>query len=100
MITLTPDHLLNLPNNAPEPIYDEKGELVEVVMKNGFYYTLPMQSSLSVEYNGKQLVNERLNIAQFGKTLSLPADLLDKNDKGILFHPESGAIKKIINKNN
>ncbi len=99
LITLTPDQLLNLPDNEAEPIYDEKGELLEMVKKNGFFYRVPMQSTLMLEYNGQPLMKEKLQIAQFGKTLSLPADLLDNNDKGIIFYPETGAIKKIINKN-
>lgn len=95
-ITLTPNALMNLPENEVEPTYDKKGALIELVKKNGLYYRLPAMSTLKVDYDNKQVLSKQLQVAQFGKVLSLPSELLDNNKRGVVFYPETGAIKKIL----
>ncbi len=69
-----------------------------VPVKYGLYYRIPGMISVSLQLADLMLAQQKMQVAQKGKVIPLPNDYLSTNQYGIEFYPESGALKKIIEK--
>lgn len=73
-------------------------KIMEVTRKNprGFYYRIPAYACVTVSFNDTVKAKKRLQIAQLGRVVSLPPTRgTYKNNNGVTFHTETGALKKI-----
>jgi hypothetical protein len=55
---------------------------------NGYYYRLPDYADVSLLFGGKEMINGRFLIAQYGVVISLPPDIIDINT-----YPYTAALK-------
>lgn len=63
--------------------------------KKGIYYCLPGSADIEIYDETESLYSKKIEVAQFGTTVSLPVHFLDKNKVQIIFNTETGAIKSI-----
>lgn len=92
---------LSLKNKEPreKQILTPKEEKeMEKKFSAGIIYNIPNKASLTVTYNGKNVVQKELDIAQYGIQDVLVPKMFDNNKQPIkvIFYPELGAIKQII----
>ncbi len=69
-----------------------------IPIKYGLYYRIPGMISVSLQLADLILAQQKIQIAQKGRIIPLPIDYLTNNQYGIEFYPESGALKKIVQK--
>lgn len=92
---------LSLINKNPieKPILTAKEEkaLAEKFAK-GIIYNIPAKASLNITFNGKSLIQKDIDIVQYGTQEVLVNKMFENNKKPVkvLFYPELGAIKQII----
>jgi hypothetical protein len=67
----------------------------EVTQVSKINYRVPGCAVVKVVNGKKVLGQKKMQIAQFGKILSYPADVLVNEGYRIEFHPELGSIKNI-----
>lgn len=75
---------------------DKKGKPMPLP-KNGLVYCIPGYADFSLTLNGKELVDEKFQIAQFGVQYALAPSMFDakKGAAQVTFYPQTGAIKEI-----
>lgn len=75
---------------------DEKGE-VKKLPKGAVMYKIPGKAQISLSYEGKEVLTESFDIAQFGVDYGLNPTLFTdkKNPAYVKFHPSTGGIKEI-----
>ncbi len=100
-------------NLAGEPIYfslKNKTPQVEIEVSErdlarlekkfseGLVYNIPGQAQLTIEFNNKTIVNKQVDVVQFGTQDVLTKKMFDnmKQPIKVIFYPELGAIKQII----
>lgn len=62
-------------------------------VKTGFFYNIPQNVNTKIYTKEKTLHLENVPMAQFGQTMALPVNFVDKNDVSILFDTTTGAIQ-------
>lgn len=88
---------VNISDEPLKPGLDKKGNEVSSVPNAGLYYRIPGSAFVNMTYSGKTIYAEKLAIAQFGKVFSLPVTILQEPNQSVVFVPETGAIKAILN---
>lgn len=75
---------------------NDKGELKKFP-KGGVPYCIPGEATISLDYNGRVLLDETLSVAQLGVVFGLdPAFFTDKKAPGyVIFDPLTGAIRQM-----
>jgi hypothetical protein len=61
--------------------------------KRGFFYCIPQNVNTKIYTKEETLHLENVPMAQFGQTMSLPVNFVDKNDVSIVFDTTTGAIQ-------
>lgn len=92
---------LSLKNKEPKeaPILTPKEEKeMEKKFLSGIIYNIPSKGALSISYNGENLVQKECDIVQYGTQDVLVQKMFDNNKQPIkvIFYPDLGAIKQII----
>ena len=92
---------LSLTNKNPidKPILTDKEEkALDDKFSKGIIYNIPTKASLEITFNGKALVHKEIDLVQYGTQEVLVGKMFENNKKPvkILFYPEMGAIKQII----
>lgn len=92
---------LTLINKEPreEPILNPKDQKdLEKKFSKGIIYNIPAKASLKIDYENKAWVNKEIDVVQFGTQEVLTPQMFDNNKTPIkvIFYPELGAIKQII----
>lgn len=90
--------LTNL-NPIDTPILTAKeAKSVEEKFSKGVIYNIPNIADLKITYKGKTYVNKELDVVQYGTQEVLASKLFENNKKPIkvIFYPEQGSIKQII----
>lgn len=90
--------LTNL-NPIDSPVLTAKEEkAMEEKFSKGVIYNIPNKADLEITYNGKTYVNKELDVVQYGTQEVLVSKLFENNKKPIkvIFYPELGSIKQII----
>ncbi|BAX79246.1 DUF4831 family protein [Labilibaculum antarcticum] len=68
---------------------------VELIPQKQIFYRIPGMADVSI-LNGKEILfKNRMSIAQFGKIVSMPAEVLLNENYGIEFYPDLGSIKSV-----
>ncbi|MGQ1947939.1 DUF4831 family protein [Geofilum sp. OHC36d9] len=62
----------------------------------GLVYCEPVAAQVKIIDRTLLLTSEQVLLAQFGKLLRLPADLLDTPQMGVQLQPETGALVKVV----
>ncbi len=62
-------------------------------VKNGFYYCVPENINVEIYTKEKVFYQQNIPIAQFGTTVSLPVNFIEKNNASILFDPITGTVQ-------
>jgi hypothetical protein len=62
----------------------------------GLVYCEPAAAQVKIIDRTVLLTSEQVLLAQFGKLLRLPADLLDTQQMGVQLQPETGALVKVV----
>lgn len=75
-----------------EPIQNDEKKPAAL---SAFYYNQPGSAGVSLIYQGRELLNRQVTVAQFGVAQALPQNLLDKGGCKIYFDTKTGAIKSI-----
>lgn len=76
-----------------EPVKSSKKEVT-----NGLFYQLPGRAIVKVIDRNELLLEQEIEVAQFGQTLSLPATLMEQPGLSIEMSPSTGAILNITTK--
>lgn len=71
---------------------------LEDKLKQGLVYNIPGKADLKIEYDNRTLKDIEVDIVQFGSKEVLTKKMFDNNKKPIkiIFYPDLGAIKQII----
>lgn len=86
-------------NPIEKPILTPKEEkALSDKFSKGIIYNIPGKADLKVTYNGKNFVQRECDIVQYGTQDVLTNKMFDNNKKPIkiVFYPDLGAIKQII----
>lgn len=92
---------LSLINQTPieKPLLSEKEQRrMEKKFSEGVVYNIPSKAQLSVEFNNKIEIDQTVDVVQFGIQEVLTRKMFDNMKKpvSVIFYPELGAIKQII----
>ncbi|NDW10047.1 DUF4831 family protein [Dysgonomonas sp. 520] len=91
---------LSLINKEPREelfLSDKEQKALEKKYSNGLIYNIPAKANLKIEYGNKAVVNNMIDVVQYGsKEVFTPKELEFKKDKSlqVIFYPDLGAIKK------
>lgn len=67
----------------------------ETKQKKSFYYNVPGTAKISVSINNKVVVNREMPMPQFGYSIALSAEFMDKENGFVLFDYNTGELKSI-----
>ncbi|MFY9597065.1 MAG: DUF4831 family protein, partial [Dysgonamonadaceae bacterium] len=92
---------LSLINKTPKPemrLSEKELQQLEKKLKEGLVYNIPSKAELKIEYNNQIIKNTEVDVVQFGSKEVLTKKMFDSCKKPIqvIFYPELGAIKQII----
>ncbi|MDR1809528.1 MAG: DUF4831 family protein, partial [Prevotella sp.] len=92
---------LTLTSNEPreEIVLTEKEQKAQdKKFSSGIIYNIPAKASLKIEYNNRILLQKECDVVQYGIQDVLTPKMLDigKNPVKVIFYPELGAIKQIV----
>ena len=92
---------LSLKNKDPRPqqvLTPKEEKDMEKKFSAGIIYNIPNKASLQITFNGKDIVKKECDVAQYGIQDVLIPKMFDNNKLPIkvIFYPELGAIKQII----
>lgn len=92
---------LTLINKDPReaPILSPKDQKeMEKKFSKGIIYNIPGKASLKIDYDNKTWVNKEIDVVQFGTQDVLTPQMFDNNKLPVkvIFYPDLGAIKQII----
>ncbi len=62
----------------------------------GLIYCQPGVANVKIIDRTVQLIEKDVNIAQFGKILRMPADILENKDAGVILDGSTGAVKNVV----
>ncbi len=90
-----------LKNKTPEielELSERDMARLEKKFSEGLVYNIPGQAQLTIEFNNKTIVNKKVDVVQFGTQDVLTKKMFDnmKQPIRVIFYPELGAIKQII----
>lgn len=88
---------VNVSDEPLQPETDRKGNVTQPVPNSGLYYRIPGTAAVTLTYSNQNIYSERLQIAQFGKVLTLPISILSEPGQAVLFNANTGAIKAVLN---
>lgn len=91
----------SLKNKTPQvemQLSERDLQRLEEKLTSGLVYNIPGQATLSVTFKHNTLVNKEVDVVQYGTKDVLVKKMFDNRKESIkvLFHPELGAIKQII----
>lgn len=95
-VTLT---LINKEPAGEPPILSPKEQKAwDDKFSKGVIYNIPAKASLKVDFDNKAWVNKEIDVVQYGKQEVLIPKMFDNNKQPVkvIFFPEMGAIKQII----
>ena len=75
-----------------QPIIDPKNK---VVVRNGLYYCRPAKATIKIIDRNILLNQKEVYLAQYGQLLSMPPEVLERDDVRIELNPVTGALKSI-----
>lgn len=83
-----------LEDNRIEPVPVDPKAKKKTVERQGIAYLLPGKAKLSLQFRGKNMASEDLQLGQFGRVEQLPATRFSdkKNPVKAIFNPNTGAI--------
>ena len=86
------------PDNAPRVISERDQKQLEDKLSKGVVYNIPGKAVLTIEFGNKPIKSIETDVVQFGSKDVLLKKMFDNNKQPIkvLFYPELGAIKQII----
>ncbi|MBB4037616.1 hypothetical protein GGR21_003536 [Dysgonomonas hofstadii] len=92
---------LSLKNKEPraEQILTPKEEKeMEKKFSSGIIYNIPNKASLTISYNNRNYVQKECDVVQYGVQDVLAKQMFDNNKQPVkvIFYPDMGAIKQII----
>lgn len=92
---------LSLTNQNPREqliLTDKEEKALEKKFSSGIIYNIPTKAELKVEFNGETLVRKMCDIVQYGTQEVLVTKMFDNNKQPVkvIFYPDLGAIKQII----
>lgn len=92
---------LSLTNKTPKPemqLSEKELQQLEKKLKEGLVYNIPSKAELKIEHNNQIIRNAEVDVVQFGSKEVLTKKMFDSCKKPIqvIFYPELGAIKQII----
>jgi len=82
-----------------EPVTAKEQKEWDNKYSKGIIYNVPAKASLSIEWDGKRILQKECDVVQFGtKEVLVPKQLEYKKDAAvkIIFYPDLGAVKQII----
>ncbi len=87
---------IKLTNPVPMPAVSEEEKEKSKKRQKGILYNIPGKGNVTVSFKGKKLVEDQLQVTQFGSTELLVNDLFNRKiNTRVIFNPETGAIVKI-----
>lgn len=92
---------LSLINKTPKPemrLSEKELQQLEKKLTEGLVYNIPSKADLKMEYNNQIIKETEVDVVQFGSKEVLTKKMFDSCKKPIqiIFYPELGAIKQII----
>ncbi|MFV0539340.1 MAG: DUF4831 family protein [Dysgonomonas sp.] len=92
---------LTLKNKDPKPeqfLTPKEEKELEKKFSSGIIYNIPAKASLQVTYNGRSYVQKECDVVQYGIQDVLTKQMFDnaKQPIKVIFYPDMGAIKQII----
>lgn len=92
---------LNLTNKTQKPdmmLTEKEIQKLETKLSEGLVYNIPGKANLKVEYKNKLFIDIDVDIAQYGSKDVLTKNMFDSRKQPIkvIFYPELGAIRQII----
>ncbi|HTN68427.1 MAG TPA: DUF4831 family protein [Dysgonamonadaceae bacterium] len=92
---------LSLINNSPQPeveLTDRQLRQLEKKFSEGIVYNIPSKAQLTISFRNQVLINKEVDIVQYGTQDVLTRRMFDNRKEPIkvVFYPELGAIKQII----
>lgn len=90
--------LKNLEPKVEQVLTPKEEKELEKKFSAGIIYNIPGKAMLKISYNGKEYVNKECDIVQYGTQDVLVPKMFDNNKLPIkvIFYPDLGAIKQII----
>lgn len=84
------------------PEFSSKSNTSEDTMEEtntkGLVYTIPGKANIELSYLNKVISDGVFEVAQFGQSATLPAEILENPNTSVVFYPSTGAIKSINRK--
>lgn len=92
---------ISLINKSPQPeveLTDREMRQLEKKFSQGLIYNIPSKAQLTISYNNEVLSNKEVDVVQYGTQDVLTSRMFDSRKQPIkvIFYPELGAIKQII----
>ena len=92
---------LTLIDKNPEPhveLTDKQVRQLEKKFSDGVVYNIPGKAQLTLSFNNQVLINKEVDVVQYGSQDVLTRRMFDSRKQPIkvIFYPELGAIKQII----
>lgn len=92
---------LSLKNKEPREaqiLTPKEEKEMEKKFSSGIVYNIPAKASLQITYDGRNLVQKEIDVVQYGVQDVLAEKMFDNKKQPIkvIFYPEMGAIKQII----
>ena len=92
---------LTLTNKNPQPqveLTDKQIRQLEKKFSDGVVYNIPGKAHLMLSFNNQDLINKEVDVVQYGSQDVLTKRMFDsrKQQIKVIFYPELGAIKQII----
>lgn len=92
---------LSLTNKTPvvKPVLTEKEQkAMDEKFSKGIIYNIPSKANLQISFNSKNMISKEIDVVQYGQQDVLSEKMFDNNKQPIkvIFFPELGAIKQII----
>lgn len=92
---------LSLKNKEPREaliLTPKEEKEMEKKFSSGIVYNIPSKASLQITYNGENLIQKEIDVVQYGVQDVLVEKMFDNKKQPIrvIFYPEMGAIKQII----
>lgn len=94
-VTLT---LINKNPQEEELLSQKELKAMEKKFSSGIIYNIPGKASLKIEFNNQAMVQKECDVVQYGTQDVLAPKMLSNGKEAIkvIFHPDLGAIKQIV----
>ena len=92
---------ISLTNKSPQPnveLTDKEMRQLQKKFSQGLVYNIPSKAQLTISYNNEVMSNKEVDVVQYGTQDVLTNRMFDSRKQPIkvIFYPELGAIKQII----